>query len=149
MMVRRNLKYEKKHESQFVNIFTSSDSCCAHEDGSILYSIAKNWPNFGNKYNSRKMKKTLMKSELKTTDPCMFIHKKAHATFKMSETDTGFFDILIWVSALDIFLNVLCQPVIFHPINAVAGRGFLITKMGFSTFTCIVNLYFLEKSILE
>uniref|UniRef100_A0A1I7XB68 G_PROTEIN_RECEP_F1_2 domain-containing protein n=1 Tax=Heterorhabditis bacteriophora TaxID=37862 RepID=A0A1I7XB68_HETBA len=45
----------------------------------------------------------------------------------------------IWLSVIDIFTNVLSQPVMFLPIIAVACRGFLITKMGFSTYTCFVS----------
>uniref|UniRef100_A0A1I7WLW0 G_PROTEIN_RECEP_F1_2 domain-containing protein n=1 Tax=Heterorhabditis bacteriophora TaxID=37862 RepID=A0A1I7WLW0_HETBA len=43
----------------------------------------------------------------------------------------------LWVFAIDICNNVLNQPVILPPIIAIAGRGFLINKMGFSTFTCV------------
>uniref|UniRef100_A0A1I7XDV6 7TM_GPCR_Srx domain-containing protein n=1 Tax=Heterorhabditis bacteriophora TaxID=37862 RepID=A0A1I7XDV6_HETBA len=42
----------------------------------------------------------------------------------------------IWTASIDIFLNVLFQPVIFLPVVAITGRGVLITNLGFSTFTC-------------
>uniref|UniRef100_A0A1I7WJ65 Serpentine receptor class gamma n=1 Tax=Heterorhabditis bacteriophora TaxID=37862 RepID=A0A1I7WJ65_HETBA len=48
----------------------------------------------------------------------------------------------IWVSALDVHLNVLFQPVIFFPISAATGRGLLISEVGFSTFTCLVSFRF-------
>uniref|UniRef100_A0A1I7X2X7 ABC2_membrane domain-containing protein n=1 Tax=Heterorhabditis bacteriophora TaxID=37862 RepID=A0A1I7X2X7_HETBA len=44
----------------------------------------------------------------------------------------------IWVSAIDIFMNCLFQPVVFLPINADIGYGILITKFGFSGSACFL-----------
>uniref|UniRef100_A0A1I7W7Z2 Serpentine receptor class gamma n=1 Tax=Heterorhabditis bacteriophora TaxID=37862 RepID=A0A1I7W7Z2_HETBA len=52
----------------------------------------------------------------------------------------------IWAASIDIFFNVLYQPVIFLPVVAMAGRGVLITNLGFSTFTCIV-MYFVQSPV--
>uniref|UniRef100_A0A1I7WZE0 Serpentine receptor class gamma n=1 Tax=Heterorhabditis bacteriophora TaxID=37862 RepID=A0A1I7WZE0_HETBA len=53
----------------------------------------------------------------------------------------------IWVSAFDIFVNVLFQPAFFFPISAGTGHGFLITKVGFPTCTCVYIYLFLPWGI--
>uniref|UniRef100_A0A1I7W659 7TM_GPCR_Srx domain-containing protein n=1 Tax=Heterorhabditis bacteriophora TaxID=37862 RepID=A0A1I7W659_HETBA len=64
----------------------------------------------------------------------------------LNKSPNTYLNYKILIPDLDIFLNVLFQPVFFFPLFAGRGYGFIITKMGFSTFTFLV--FFLEKSIL-
>uniref|UniRef100_A0A1I7WWY4 G_PROTEIN_RECEP_F1_2 domain-containing protein n=1 Tax=Heterorhabditis bacteriophora TaxID=37862 RepID=A0A1I7WWY4_HETBA len=50
----------------------------------------------------------------------------------------------IWVLAMDIFMNILCKPVLYIPILAGRGYGFLITKLGISPFACAVSSRFIH-----
>uniref|UniRef100_A0A1I7WK30 Transmembrane protein n=1 Tax=Heterorhabditis bacteriophora TaxID=37862 RepID=A0A1I7WK30_HETBA len=48
------------------------------------------------------------------------------------------FEDLIWVFALDIHVNVICQPVIYLPLAAGTRHGFFISKLRISNLACIV-----------